>query len=239
LVKVTPCFRWRIQLAMAGCLGSLLTVLMAWACILWAPTRTVFDPFHSPAQAVETTDPDGVKGLHYQEHGFGWSYLYLRGDRTSPKTNVIWSGPYGGIYHRLAGWPFPALRSRVEVLDSQAASRFSEGTPEPAAIPQRRRWQLPWKEILRRGAATQDLPGWVHAKPGRRVPLIPLPWGLALDTLVLGMICLTAVGMSRFARRMIRGSGQEKGKSRPARRRRADYVVAVFARGTREDWCGR
>jgi hypothetical protein len=181
-----------------------MTAIIAWACTLWTPTRFAFDPFQSPSQAVETVTPDGTKGLHYQEHGFGWSYMYLRGERSSStaKPDVFWSSPYGGTYHRLAGWPFYALRSRVEVLDSQAAGRFSEGQPEPEVLPQRRRWQLPSDEIIRRGVTSKDLPVWTHAKPDRRVPLIPLPLGFAFDTVIYAMVYLIAVCLVRLAWRI-------------------------------------
>jgi hypothetical protein len=180
--------------------GSITTIAVAWGCALWTPSRFSFDPFQNPSKAVETADPDGVKGLHYQEAGFGWTFTHLRGERSTSngKVDVFWSGPYGGTYHRAAGWPFSALRSRVEVLDSQVSGRFSEGQPMPESIPQRTRWELPWKEILFRGIASKDLPAWFHAETNRRIPLIPLPLGFAGNMLLYAMIYLMAPWFGRL-----------------------------------------
>jgi hypothetical protein len=70
------------------------------------------------------------------------------------------------------------------VLDSQAASRRPEGESEGTPLPQRRRWQLPPREIFFRGLATNDLPARLRAQPGRRLPLVPLVHGFVLDTLL-------------------------------------------------------
>ena len=134
---------------------------------MWSPTRATIDPFPDPAGIADTIDPDGGVGLHGREIGFGWEYTSLRGERftTNGKEDVIWAGPYGGVYHRFVGWPLSGLRSRVEVLDSEAANRFSEGQPEPQVVlQQRRRWESPAREILYRGIATTDLPGWTRAR---------------------------------------------------------------------------
>ncbi len=199
-----PRFRWPQQAACAAVFGLLATFVVAWACILWSPTHFAFDPFESPSEAVATADPDGVKGLHYHEHGFGWFYTYLRGERfwSNGKPDVFWSSPYGGTYHRFAGWPIYAVWSRVEVLDSQSAGRHSEGQPAPEVQPQRRGWQLPWGEVIHRGVATKDLPVWMHARLDRRVPLIPLPLGFGLDAFIYAVIYLIAAHLIRLAWRI-------------------------------------
>src|SRR5262245_31343637 len=118
-----------VRIAIASLVvGAAATVAVAWMCAMWSPTRASIDPFPNPAGIVDTIDPDGKVGLHGSERGFGWEHTSLRGERftTDGKEVVNWAGPYGGVYHRAAGWPLPALRSRVEVLDSQAANRFSE-----------------------------------------------------------------------------------------------------------------
>ncbi len=171
--------------------GAVLTVLVAWVCILWMPSRYARDPFVAPTMSREKVDPDGVKGLHYEQAGFGWTFTYLRGERFwSPngKPHLHWAGPYGGTYHRVAGWPFYAMRSRVEVVDSQRSSRFSEGAPEPEVRPQRRRWELPGKEILYRGIASKDLPAWLAVQPDRRLPLIPMPFGFIGNAVVYPVV---------------------------------------------------
>jgi len=196
--------RWLRHAAAPVVFGLLATLVVAWSCVLWSPTQAAFDPFDSPSEAVETVDPDGVRGLHYHEYGFGWSHLYFRGARfgSNGKADVLWSGPYGGTYHRLAGWPIHAMRSRVEVLDSQAAGRHSEGQPAPNVPPQRRRWRLPWGEVIRRGVASNDLPAWMHAKPDRRVPLIPLPAGFAFDAFFYAVLYLISARLVRLAERI-------------------------------------
>ena len=148
--------------------------------------------FQNPLERRETLDPDDEKGLHYEEKGFGWEFIWVRGYLTEGNPDPMWTGPYGGTYHRVAGWPFHALRSRVEVLDSQVSGRSFEGEPMPEVREQRRRWELPWKEIFYRGIASKDLPSWLGADPGRRLPLIPMPLGLAGDAILYSVLFLFA-----------------------------------------------
>lgn len=161
---------------------------IAWGCAIWSPVRSTLDPFPNPTGFSATIDPDGDWGFHYIETGIGWQYMTLRGYGKSVQ-DVIWNPPWGGTYHRTAGWPWPALRSRVEVLDSQAANRVSEGdgVPRNPILIQRLRWQLPLREIVFRGVASKDLPAWVHAESNRRLPLVPLPLWLLGDTLLYGV----------------------------------------------------
>ena len=174
----------RIRLAIVLLVaGTATTVAVAWGCAVWSPVRTTFNPMPNHAGIADSVDPDGHVGLHYRETGTGWTYPCLIGSRISTN-DVWWSGPYGGVDHRLVGWPLPALRSRVEVLDSQRSSRTFEGGPETEATPQRRRWDLPLDEIVYRGIATKDLPTWLHAYPERRLPLVPMVFGFAVNTIV-------------------------------------------------------
>ena len=48
----------------------------------------------------------------------------------------------------------------------------------------RARWDLPVAEILRRGLQTSWFPAWLHAHKERRLPLVPLWFGFAVNTLV-------------------------------------------------------
>ena len=182
--------------------GGILTILIFWACALWTPARRIFDPLDMPSQALETIAPDHIKGLYYQQNGFGWTYLYLRGERfwSKGKSDILWRGPYGGTFHRLAGWPFYAVSSRVTVLDSQIGGRVFDGRPQPSVRPQRRKWELPWNEILHRGVASKDVPIWFYAKPDRRLALIPLPLGFALDTFFYAIIYFIAGRLGRISR---------------------------------------
>ncbi len=171
--------------------GAAMTVSVAWVCAMWSPIRTVIKPFPNPGTIPDTTDLDGTKGLHYFEAGVGWSYSSLCGTRYTTKNNVVWvnwAGPYGGTFHRVAGWPLPAVWSRVEVLDSQASNRIFEGEPEHLYVTtQRVRWELPLSEIIHRGIATKDLPGWFHAEQDRRLPLVPLLFGFLVNTAVYAL----------------------------------------------------
>jgi hypothetical protein len=171
-----------------GC-GALITLMIAWACALWSPTRFTFEPFDNPTIAKETVDPDGLRGVHHVECGIGWSYACRRGERTD-SGDIMWCGPYGGVYHRFYGWPFKAMRSRVEVFDSQSAGRFSEGQEPPELPPARTRWALPLAEIIARGVATKDGPRWLHARNDQRLALVPQPAEFCADTLLYAIACL-------------------------------------------------
>ena len=183
--------------------GALIALCVSWTCTLWSPVRSQIDPFPNPTSAADATDPDGHSGLYYQETGFGWRYLWLRGERSyKDPSDYFWSGPYGGEYHRLAGWPLPALRSRVSVLDSQGARRF-----DPDDLTQQRhRWNLPLGEILYRGVATNDLSAWLHAKPDRRLPLVPMPLGFAVDSLTYALCLAAIIAPLRILRRRVKRS---------------------------------
>ncbi|MCU1292633.1 MAG: hypothetical protein JWP08_1483 [Bryobacterales bacterium] len=189
-------------------LGAATTVAVAWGCAMWSPKRTTSEPFPNPKGIADTVDPDGVVGLHDRESGLGWVFMSLRGQRfmAKAKEDVFWGSPYGGVYHRVAGWPLPALRSRVEVVDSQGSSRFSEGEPEPEGVTQRRRWDLPAREIVYRGIATKDLPDWSRAYSGRRLPLVPMVLGFAVDTLAYGIAFALLAGGCSIAWRRLRAA---------------------------------
>lgn len=171
--------------------GATATIGVAWTCALWSPTRVVPDPFGDWAKVPETMDPDGVSGVHWIEAAFGWKFSTFYAERTTVNgvVDIVRRGPYGGVWHRTAGWPLLALRSRVEVVDSQVVWRNyrGDGAP-PRSSPERRRWDLPLDEILYRGIAADDLPEWLHSQHERRLPLIPVPFGFTVNTLVYGSI---------------------------------------------------
>jgi hypothetical protein len=185
--------------------GAAITIVVAWACAMWSPVRSTLDPFPNPAGMADTSDPDGDVGLHGIESGFGWMLTELRGTRSTlnGREDIYWYGPWGGVYHRLAGWPMASLRSRVEVLDSDRANQVYEGEPEPVPVLPRRRWALPAGEIVHRGLATKDLPGWMHAQPDRRLPLIPMGLGFAVDTLVYAGVFALLIRLCRPAWRRL------------------------------------
>ena len=49
-------------------------------------------------------------------------------------------------------------------------------------------WDLPVKEILRRGPRTDFLPDWMHAIRARRLPLVPLWRGFVIDATFYAML---------------------------------------------------
>jgi hypothetical protein len=186
--------------------GTAATVVVAWGCAMWSPISATVDPFPSPTGILDTIDPDGVVGLHGRESGFGWTYMSLRGERsvTKGRENLFWSGPYGGVFHRVAGWPLPALRSRVEVVDSQVSNRYADGEPPSQVVTQRRRWDLPPREIVYRGIPTKELPNWLHAYPARRLPLVPIALGFAINTLTYATAFALVASVCRAAWRRLR-----------------------------------
>ena len=189
---------WR-QLAVALAAGAMMTVLVAWCCALWSPWRYEIDPFADPVNAVATADPNGEMGLHFQECAVGWTRMTLRGEIHwhNGKPDFLYPGPYGGTYHQFAGWPFKALRSCVTVLDSQAANRVVGGEGPDVIVIQRRRWELPWDEIVHRGVASNDLPAWMHAQYGRRLALVPIPLGFMANSLFYALFFTFAARLAQ------------------------------------------
>jgi hypothetical protein len=158
-----------------------------------------------PETAIESIDPDGESAILFHDDGFGWSNLCPVGHRVPFLPTPLWRGPFGGTYFHLSGWPFFALKSRVEVLDSQVANRTYEGAPPPTTIlVQRTRWQLPPAEILHRGLATNDLPAFFHARPGRRLSLFPLPLGFSANTFLFALTLLFAARLLGCVRQRFR-----------------------------------
>ncbi len=188
--------------ALAVLIGAIATVMVSWTCAIWLPTHYVYDPFMHLHSAPESISPDGESGLVYEESNTGWKYTFLRGQRSTAHGKVVvhFPSPYGGTYYQVEGWPFKAMRSRVEVLDSQA-NQLVNGEPVSPNLQARCRWELPRDEIIRRGLASQDLPVWFHAQPNRRLALVPITAGFIGDTLMYAAIFLVLAGLWRMRRR--------------------------------------
>jgi hypothetical protein len=183
--------------------GALTTVLVAWACVTWTREHTTALPDFSKISRAEfvrlagSTNPHASVSLNDERFGFGWDYTFEAGRVywTKGKADVAWAGPYWATYERTAGWPLRAVWSRVEVIDG---GRYDDFNPPPANV--RHRWELPWSEIIHRGLNTSDLPAFLHAEPERRWPIVPIPLGFALDTLVYsGLWLIVLVVAGRFA----------------------------------------
>ncbi|MEO0483533.1 MAG: hypothetical protein AAF138_07885 [Planctomycetota bacterium] len=85
-----------------------------------------------------------------------------------------------------AGWPMKMYRSRVTPRSSLAGLR------------------LPVGELWRRGYPTDRLPGWLRARPNRRIPVDPIGAGLAVNVAVWSLVLLGARGARRATLRGLR-----------------------------------
>lgn len=156
-------------------LGMAITVSVAWMCASWSPvTQAVF-----PVETVHGEYPDFIPGpecVDEQEawwhigYGRGWMEAMPMGAAGAEGFFKYFQGNFSPAY-RQAGWPWRALGSVVRVAYARNGDYLA-------------RWDLPNGEILRRGPQTDELPELFHAKPGRRIPLLPLWPGFVLDTLV-------------------------------------------------------
>lgn len=184
-------------------LGALLTFVTAWACIGWAPEMWQdYPPRGRPLfEWREARDPDGELAVLDRKGGLGWVAITPVGTVVTDARfgDFIYRPAYGSTYFRLAGWPMYAVRSRVRDLDSGANSRmYDPDLPEPPYTAPRTRWDLPRDEIVHRGLQTNDLPAWMHAQPGRRLPIVPLVPGFLVNTAIYGLLAWIVLRMVRW-----------------------------------------
>jgi hypothetical protein len=112
---------------------------------------------------------------------------------------------YLGIYSRSytptvreAGWPMKAVRSVTSHVPTGRPKVDAQGQAQPLFDP--RRWDLPPAEIVHRGVPTNGLPRWMHAAPDARLPIVPIPSGLLINSLVWGTACVGLHALVRFTR---------------------------------------
>lgn len=183
-------------------LGAVMTVATAWGCIGWMPETWQDYRWDRPAfEWQQEQDPDGEVAMLDRRGGPGWVAITPVGTVVTDARlgDFIYRPPYGGVYFRLAGWPMYAMRSRVTDLDSGANSRmYDPDLPEPPYIPPRTRWDLPRDEILHRGLQTDDLPAWMHAQPGRRLPIVPLMPGFLVNTSIYAAVAWIVLHGARW-----------------------------------------
>ena len=197
--------RWRYVFLML-LLGLIFAILFAWSCALWVPASWDYAPGDHRDTAPVKSDPDGQTGLFFEQGGVGWNYMTYVGERYRDGS-IFWRNPYGEYTtHRSVGWPFRALRSRVTELDNE---RWDANNPV-APPPVRTRWELPWSEIFSRGPGSKEFPAWMRVQEDRRVPLIPMPLGLAADAVLYALVAhvLCSLGIylwRRFRTRRPRG----------------------------------
>ncbi len=156
--------------------AAMLNVLLAWGCVLWSPYTTHTKPSNErsndgyPAKIV---GPYGQPGWWFSASGFGVAQAVPSGARGAEGRFVYWRGSHTPAYYR-GGWPLHSMQSTVTFHDYRA------------------RWELPAQEILKRGLQTSCLPEWLHAQPGRRLPLVPF-WPGCLINSLLYFVALTGL----------------------------------------------
>lgn len=157
---------------------------VAWGCVLWAPyTRTMMPPSEVKDRSLDKWwEPPKIVGPHGREDwwftadGIGaWQSVPSRFRMSDGIGFLYWKGQSTPAYYR-GGWPMLAVESTITIQDGRSA------------------WDLPLVELLRRGLPTDRLPGWLHARDDRRLPLVPIFPGLAVDT-ALVFAGLVAVGL--------------------------------------------
>ncbi len=175
-------------------LGAAANVLVAWACVMWSPQVWKVNPYllietgqHLPIWPA----PNGEMAYWFAEGGWGWCLSEPAG-YPQATGHVVWHRyPWPRDEYRVAGWPLPALQSHVHTSGRNVASMPIK-------------WQLPWRVIVWRGYNTSDLPAWLGAYPQRRLPLVPMPVGFAVNTLFCAVgVWGVAVVLRRWRRKRL------------------------------------
>lgn len=170
--------------------AAMLNVLVAWGCVLWSPyTR------HSAPSEQRTEDgwpativgPNGEQAWWHTADGFGVSEAVPHGARGSEDGFAYFRGTHTPAYYR-GGWPMRSMQSIVRSHD------YLE------------RWDLPAREIFRRGMQTSWLPAWMHARDSRRLPMVPFWPGFAINTLLYfaGLVAFQFVSLPIVKRSHVR-----------------------------------
>jgi hypothetical protein len=150
-----------------------LNVLVAWACILWSPyTRGRLPPQRADRRVRATSPgPNGVCRWWWTGQGFGVSDAVPIGAAVTEGDEFLryWKGSGTPGFYR-GGWPMLSMQSVVTNHRDAAGANLA-------------RWNLPYREILRRGFQTSLVPAWLHARGDRRLPMVPLWFGFAVNTL--------------------------------------------------------
>jgi hypothetical protein len=187
----------RVRVILATIVGSaMLTVLIAWSCMLWSPfTHTALPSDTGDGRYPEMiVGPDGSRGWWSTSYGFGAMVAARKGARGSDGEFLYWRGSYPPVYFR-AGWPMYAMQSVVQVVKA----------PDGHYVAGR---NVPVGEMFRRGPQTDRLPGILRARGGGRLPLVPMWRGFVVDT-VINSVCVFAIvsAMRTLVRRVrsIRG----------------------------------
>jgi len=157
--------------------GCAFNLLVAWGCTLWSPvTRTISAPL-SPAPGVwppQVAGPSGTVPAWWSiDRGWGFEYAVAEGARFGDGEFLYYRGSSPPV--QSSGWPAYSMRSAVTPTHGENGDALAM-------------WDLPAEEIWRRGPRTEFLPDWLHAVRWRRVPLVPLWRGAAVDTALYAVV---------------------------------------------------
>lgn len=158
-----------------------MNVLVAWGCILWSPYTNRTSPPTTPlinGYPQPIAGPDGMQAYWFNAYGFGVRQTVPSGARGAEGRFLYWKGSHTPAFYR-GGWPTYAMQSTVT----------SHGTLAG--------WDLPVREIMRRGLQTSWLPAWLHVQKDRRLPMVPHWPGFAVNTL---LYFVTILGFRRGLR---------------------------------------
>jgi hypothetical protein len=162
--------------------GCAINLLVAWGCALWSPVTRSTAPPNSPAPGIDPpmiAGPSGAPRAWWLiARGWGIEHAVAEGARWGDDEFLYYRGQSPPI--QSSGWPAYSMRSQVTPIHGENGDALSM-------------WDLPVKEIWRRGPRTEFLPDWMHVNRLRRVPLVPLWSGVVADTtfyaILVGACC--------------------------------------------------
>lgn len=137
--------------------------------------------------------PDGNRGWWHIGTGLGYLDAAPMSWRGVEGNFIEWTATETPAIRR-AGWPFHSLESVVRVVKK-------DDPPYAKAM-----WELPAGEIVNRGVATDRLPRWLHAKPGRRLPVMPILTGFLCNTVLYSVAASSCHSVVAGAWRMRQSS---------------------------------
>ena len=178
--------------ALSLLMGAAVTYASAWGLTLWSPYSVSLLPPADPGGKLPplVEGPDGMRGWWAIGRGFGVSEaIPMAAQMTEDEEFRHW-GESGTPAYYNSGWPFVSLCSTVRCV-KDPAGHGSELT----------RWDLPVREIVRRGVNTSDAPLWLHAQHDRRLALIPTGPGFIANTLVYAGAACCIVSLVEWMRR--------------------------------------
>ena len=180
-------------------LSIFLNVLVAWACILWSPyIRSSLPPEREDGELPSTfPGPDGSCNWWWTGQGFGVSDAIPTGAAVSEGGAYFryWKGSGTPAFYR-GGWPTLSMQSVVTAHGDAVGANLAK-------------WNLPYREIVRRGLQTSLVPAWLHARKERRLPIVPLWPGFAANKLFYFGVLFTLTFLWRRIRKQTMNNSLE------------------------------